>query len=210
MIRIVIHEKRRLLREGMALVLTEEAGAEIVGAVDDLDQVVGLLHDVPAEAVVVDLDSVNDWQQLEKVRMLAPAPGCRIVGVTSRATTDRIELAQSFGVDQVVDRDRGTGAVVEAVTDHACVSGRTHRLGEAGGARRDRLSGGEVAVLRLLARGSTTREVAKVLAVSPKTVENHKQRIFAKLSANNAAHAVAVALRLGLLAPPVEYAAVGN
>lgn len=189
--------------------LTDEGGAQVVGTVDTIDQLIGLLHDVRAEAVVVDLDSLGDWQALEKVRMLAPSAACRLVGVTARTGDNRIELAQSYGVDVVVDRDRGTTAVVEAVTDHVCVE-RPHRLGDVAGQRRDRLSGGEVAVLRLLARGSTTREVAKVLAVSPKTVENHKQRIFAKLSANNAAHAVAVALRLGLLAPPVEYAAVGN
>jgi DNA-binding CsgD family transcriptional regulator len=37
------------------------------------------------------------------------------------------------------------------------------------------------------------------MGISPKTVENHKQRIFSKLGVQNQAHAVSVALRQGLL-----------
>jgi DNA-binding CsgD family transcriptional regulator len=39
------------------------------------------------------------------------------------------------------------------------------------------------------------------MGISPKTVENHKQRIFAKLGVQNQAHAVAVAMRSGLVKP---------
>ena len=49
--------------------------------------------------------------------------------------------------------------------------------------------------------GSTTRGVAETMGISPKTVENHKQRIFSKLGVQNQAHAVAVAMRQGLLTP---------
>jgi DNA-binding CsgD family transcriptional regulator len=41
--------------------------------------------------------------------------------------------------------------------------------------------------------------VAEAMGISPKTVENHKQRIFSKLGVQNQAHAVAVAMRQGLL-----------
>jgi DNA-binding CsgD family transcriptional regulator len=39
------------------------------------------------------------------------------------------------------------------------------------------------------------------MGISPKTVENHKQRIFSKLGVQNQAHAVAVAVRQGLVDP---------
>jgi DNA-binding CsgD family transcriptional regulator len=54
-------------------------------------------------------------------------------------------------------------------------------------------------VLRQIASGLTTQQSAAVLHVSPKTVDNHKQRIFAKLRVQNQAHAVAVAHRAGIL-----------
>jgi DNA-binding CsgD family transcriptional regulator len=54
-------------------------------------------------------------------------------------------------------------------------------------------------VLALLAEGCTSHEVAERLDMSHKVVTTHKQRVFAKLEVQNQAHAVATAIRLGLL-----------
>jgi DNA-binding CsgD family transcriptional regulator len=59
----------------------------------------------------------------------------------------------------------------------------------------------EIEVLDAIGGGSTTRDVAMQMGISPKTVENHKQRIFSKLGVQNQAHAVAVAVRQGLVDP---------
>jgi DNA-binding NarL/FixJ family response regulator len=59
----------------------------------------------------------------------------------------------------------------------------------------------ELEVLRLIADGLTTRDVAGRLSISPRTVENYKQHMFAKLGVQSRAHAVAVASRMGILRP---------
>ena len=56
-------------------------------------------------------------------------------------------------------------------------------------------------MLRHISAGLTTQQSAQLLEVSPKTVDNHKQRMFAKLQVQNQAHAVAVAHRAGILRP---------
>jgi DNA-binding CsgD family transcriptional regulator len=58
-----------------------------------------------------------------------------------------------------------------------------------------------VEILSLVAAGLTSAGVAGPLTISHKTVENHKQRIFAKLDVQNQAHAVSVAMRIGILRP---------
>ena len=63
-------------------------------------------------------------------------------------------------------------------------------------------------LLGLLQEQPTTRRVAAHMGISPKTVENHKQRIFCKLGVQNQAHAVAVAMRRGLLSPSAVPVAV--
>jgi DNA-binding NarL/FixJ family response regulator len=68
------------------------------------------------------------------------------------------------------------------------------------------LTGRELEVLRLIGAGRTTREIATLLGVSRRTVENHKRRIFAKLDVQSQAHAVASAARLGLLDASVSVA----
>jgi DNA-binding CsgD family transcriptional regulator len=62
------------------------------------------------------------------------------------------------------------------------------------------LSQRESQVLVLISAGLTTTQIADRLGMSSKTVENRKQSIFSKLGVQNQSHAVAVAMRTGLLA----------
>lgn len=62
-----------------------------------------------------------------------------------------------------------------------------------------RLTPREAEVLRALARGLPTKTIGREMSVSPKTVEAHIARLLAKLKARHRAHAVSIALNLGLL-----------
>jgi DNA-binding CsgD family transcriptional regulator len=55
-----------------------------------------------------------------------------------------------------------------------------------------------------IAKGLATAQVAVSLGITRKSVENHKQRIFAKLGVQSQAHAVAVAVGSGLLDPAAQ------
>ncbi len=57
------------------------------------------------------------------------------------------------------------------------------------------LTARERVVLGGIADGLRLEEIATVMGISPKSVENHKQRIFAKLGVQSQAHAVAVTLQ---------------
>jgi DNA-binding NarL/FixJ family response regulator len=59
----------------------------------------------------------------------------------------------------------------------------------------------EVEVLRLIARGATTREVAKALGIGQSTAGTHIERIYTKTGASSRSTATLFALRHGLLDP---------
>lgn len=61
------------------------------------------------------------------------------------------------------------------------------------------LSPRETEILRLLADGLNTHQMARRLLLSAVTVQKHRSRIFRKLGARNAPHAVALAFRRGLV-----------
>ena len=65
-------------------------------------------------------------------------------------------------------------------------------------------------VLSLVAEGLTTREIAERLGIGMKTVEHHKQSLFAKLAVHSRFHAISVALRLGLLPGDPAHIRAGN
>jgi DNA-binding NarL/FixJ family response regulator len=82
---------------------------------------------------------------------------------------------------------------VDAVLAAAGQSRGKRRTGPAG------LTGREIEVLTLIARGATARQVAHRLDISPKTAETHIERIYAKTGASTRATATLFALQAGLL-----------
>lgn len=65
--------------------------------------------------------------------------------------------------------------------------------------RRKQLTPRETQVLHLISDGRTTEEMACLLSMSIKTAEAHRTRLYRKLEAKNAPHAVRIALRQGLI-----------
>ena len=90
---------------------------------------------------------------------------------------------------------------VEAVLASAGHRVARRREGPAG------LTPREVEVLRLLARGLSNKEIAQRLSISPKTVGNHAEHIYAKIDAQSRAAAAFFAMQQGLL-PEEEFPAV--
>jgi HD-GYP domain-containing protein (c-di-GMP phosphodiesterase class II) len=84
-------------------------------------------------------------------------------------------------------------AAVDEVLAAAGQSRRKRRVGPSG------LTAREIEVLILIARGATTRQVAKQLSITPKTAETHIERIYAKTGASTRATATLFALQHGLL-----------
>ncbi|HVB41445.1 MAG TPA: LuxR C-terminal-related transcriptional regulator [Streptosporangiaceae bacterium] len=64
-----------------------------------------------------------------------------------------------------------------------------------------RLTHREMTIVYLMSAGNTTPEIAKLLELRPRTVENHKRHIYEKLGVGSQSHAVAKAIWLGLLQP---------
>src|SRR5262249_60186499 len=82
---------------------------------------------------------------------------------------------------------------VEAVLGAAGHRVPRRREGPAG------LTAREVEVLRLLARGLSNKQIAERLVISPKTVANHVEHIYAKIDASTRARASLFAMQHGLL-----------
>ncbi|MDQ1397986.1 MAG: hypothetical protein QOG64_3245 [Acidimicrobiaceae bacterium] len=198
MLRVAVQERQRLRREGLAMVVAAEPDMELVGTASTGTEMVALCHDTPADVVVIEADP-PDWDPAHLVRAIRQTNRqVRVVGTAATAASPTASRAARAGIQLLVPRSSGIQDVLGAVRGLPCaeVVPLARPAVEPAGSP---LTKREIEVLRMIADGFPSREIALKLGITAKTVENHKQRVFAKLAVQNQSHAVAVAIRAGLL-----------
>jgi DNA-binding NarL/FixJ family response regulator len=204
---IGVQHRLRLYREGISKLLAAEPGIEtVVVATSAADLLAGCEEHAPV-AVVVEAEAC-DWDTLRLAQALRRAvPEIAVIGLHApSATLNEAGTARRRGLDTLLSQDSGIAGILTAVriaANRASGAGpqETFAAPAIVPAAAPTLTGREAQVLRLIAAGLTSVDVSNRLDISHRTVENHKQRIFAKLGVQNKAHAVSVAIRCGLLRP---------
>jgi DNA-binding NarL/FixJ family response regulator len=190
-----------LLRAGLERLL--EPTAELVTAVGG--------ESTRPDLVLAVLETVDE-SAVRLVRSLPP--GTRVLLVVAQLDTDRLALAVRLGVMGVLHRSaldrRSLCAAVVAVANGEAVYPPDllgALLGQVGDVAQNsppvltvlRLSPRETAVLRQLADGADTREIARTLSYSERTVKSVVQDVTRRFGVRNRPQAVAYALRHGLI-----------
>jgi DNA-binding NarL/FixJ family response regulator len=197
-INVIVQQQQRLFREGLALLVSADADLSLAGtAVTDVD-LAALCDDLGAGVVLFEIDA-DDWDGSRLAVTLGRRhPQLTFVGVAVAPTATDASRARLAGVHAVVGRGDGFEVLREAVLASAAADAPTAAMPPRAD-RRSSLTGREIDVLGLVGAGWTSREISDRLEISHKTVENHKQRIFDKLGVQSQSHAVAVALRRGII-----------
>jgi DNA-binding NarL/FixJ family response regulator len=198
--RVAVQHRRRLLRETLASHIAHQPGFTVVGMTalgSEFTQLCGLRH---PDVAVIEADAEH-WDTAALVAQLRSRHRqLHVVGLYEVIAPGEIVRLYRAGLSKLVDASRGVGAVLAALKappTHAGLAPATPRL------RGECLTERELDVLYLISAGCTLQEMSGALSISPRTVENHKRRIFAKLGVHSQAHATASAVRLGLLRPPI-------
>jgi len=202
MTRAAIQQRQRLFREGLVLLLAEVPEVEVVATAVTGDELHDRCVDCRPDVAVLEIDA-EEWDPCRLAqRIQRRLPGIRFVG-TCRSLDDSasVDRARRAGLRQLVARVDGFAALLTALQDDAAGPAPDVRTLPLDAGHRDALTPREVGVLELIGAGWTSREISDRLSITHKTVENHKQRIFGKLGVQNQAHAVAVAMRRGLIRP---------
>jgi DNA-binding NarL/FixJ family response regulator len=215
--RVAVQQQQRLFREGLCQLLESEDDLEMVGAAETGDDLARVCEEERPDVALMEADSI-EWDPCRlAVRLVRRSPTMRLVGLYGTLPPDAHRSAlRSAGLTLVSRRD-GSGPILE-VLRAPLGTGRGRRdrtFSRSSWEERSETQGlttREVEVLNLVGGGWTSREISGQLGISPKTVENHKQRMFAKLGVQNQAHAVSVAMRQGLIRPEalLDLAATGR
>jgi HD-GYP domain-containing protein (c-di-GMP phosphodiesterase class II) len=125
-------------------------------------------------------------------RILAAADACRAM---TEPRPYRPALSAKQAADELREEVRSGRLAADAVDAVLAAAGQRakRRAGPAG------LTPREIEVLTLIARGASTRNVARTLGITPKTAETHIERIYTKTGASTRATATLFAMQHGLL-----------
>lgn len=202
--RVLLGDDHAVLRAGAAALLEAE-GWDVVGQAGTVAGVLGLLERRRPDVVIVDL-RLPDGSGFDVLRHLgSEGPWTPVILYTGFEDVDLLDEALELGARGYVLKSGPPSALAQAVE---CVrDGRSYvdaALAPLLLRRREdirrRLSPREQEVLDLLADGATTDAAAAKLFLSPATVRSYVESAMDKLGARNRVHAVAEAMRQGLIA----------
>ena len=208
MIRVLIVDDHKLVRQGLRFLLEQESDVQVVGERADGSQLPEIANRLRPDVVILDLimpgvDGVTALRELKKSR-----PSTHVVVLTSHRGDDRVHEAIAAGADCYLLKTAGVEEVLSTI--RAAAAGQTvldaeiasRILRPARPSRSgpiDELSAREVEVLIALARGRSNKEIAADLEIGEQTVKTHVSKILDKLQLQDRTQAAIFAFRQRLL-----------
>jgi len=206
-IRVAVVDDHPIVRQGLVGVLEDEADLEVVGAFGSAHEAIGHVPRLQPDVLLLDLE-MPELDGVEAIPLLMQAKdGLAILVFTAYDTEERVLGALRAGARGYLLKGASSDEIARAVRQvHAGGSYLEPRvasrlIAQVQTPRRTTtsLSDREREVLRLVADGQPTKQVARTLGITERTVKFHVNSIFHKLGAENRAQAVALAAQRGLL-----------
>jgi DNA-binding NarL/FixJ family response regulator len=212
-IRVLLADDQRVVREGLGTLLGLLDGIELVGTAADGEEAVALAARHDPDVVLMDLrmPRVDGIEAIRRLTARGERP--RAIALTTYADDASVLGALRAGARGYLTKDAGAEeirAAVEKVArgdvilDPAAQRHVVAALSDPAppaGDLPDGLTPREAEVLALIAEGLTNGEIADRLVVSAATVKSHVNHIFAKIGARDRAQAVVYAYANGIATP---------
>ena len=210
-LRILLVDDHRLMREGLRKILEETPGIEVVGEAEDGNSALSAVAQFRPDVVVMDvgmsgMNGIDATQRLRKEH-----PEVKVVALSTHADKRYVRNMMRAGSSAYVLKESASEDLLRAV--HAAMNGEhylspritgclveswtTPQLRESSSVY-ELLGAREREVLRHLAEGRTSKEIATELGLSIKTVETHRRNITHKVGLHSIAELTKYAVREGL------------
>jgi DNA-binding NarL/FixJ family response regulator len=212
-IRIILADDHAIVRHGLSRSFEQEKDIEVIGQTKDGHSTIDLVRELSPDVVIMDI-GMPDLNGIEAARRITKdRPEVKVIGLSMHSSDKYVREMFRAGASGYLLKNCPFEELVEAIK--IVVSGKTYvspSIGDmiikeyASKADEEKsvfsiLSQREREVLQLLAEGKTTKQTAKRLHISPKTVEAHRLRIMEKLDIDNIAQLTKYAIQEGLTEP---------
>lgn len=210
-IHIVLVDDHKVLRHGLSQALKGEEDMEIVGQAENGYEAVKQAQELVPDVMIMDI-AMPELNGIEATRQILKShPQIRIIALSMHSNKKFIHEMFKTGARGYLLKDCEYSELINAI--RVVMQNKTYLSPSITGVVIENymmqgadekqnafavLSDREREVLQLIAEGKTTKQVARMLHVSPKTVEGHRTRIMHKLDIDSIANLTKYAIREGL------------
>lgn len=212
-IRLLLAEDHTLMRAGIRALLEGLPNVEVVGEASTGPEALTLASLARPDVVLLDI-SMPELNGLEVTARLAKDdPGLRVIILSMH--TDPVYVRRAFQAGAIGYLVKGADVPELSLAIRAAMRGESYlspaisrdvvgeycRQGAGVAAEVDVLTSRQREILQLVAEGNSTKDIARMLELSVKTVEAHRSEIMARLDIHDVTGLVRFAVRHGLVSP---------
>ena len=211
MISIILVDDHVIMRDGLRHLLDEESDIEVIGEADNGRKAVKLALEKKPDIVIMDI-AMQDMNGIEATRQIkSNNPEIKVIALSMHSERQIVVGVFRAGASGYLLKESSSLELVDAIrTIHI---GRKYLsqkisdivLQEISDVKKDTkeigvdvLTNRECEILQLISEGNSTKKIADVLFISPKTVESHRANIMEKLNIHNIPELTKYAIRAGL------------
>ena len=202
MIRVLSADDHPLMRGGIAALIGNQTDMEVVAEASDGREALEQFREHRPDITLMDLQMprMSGIDAIGAIR--AEFPEARVIVLTTHAGDVQVSRALKAGArayllkaslrNELLETIRAVHAGQKRVSSEVAAEIAEHSADDA-------LTPREVDVLRLVAKGNANKAIAAQLSLTEETVKSHIRNILSKLQANDRTHAVAIAVKRGIV-----------
>ena len=210
-VKILLADDHTMFRQGLCAMLNEHPDMEVVGEAEDGTMAIKLARKLKPNLIVMDVD-MPKMSGIDAARRILPEmPGVKLVALSTYLKKAFIREMFKAGASGYILKEQAFDELVQAIK--TVIAGETYLSTKAASiivdeyvqsrngkhvSHQKSLTDKEHEVLKLLAEGKSSKEIAQLLNISIQAVDASRRRIMQKLDIQSFADLVKFAVREGL------------
>ncbi|MDI3320054.1 response regulator transcription factor [Pinibacter soli] len=211
-IQVVIADDHTLFRAGVKTALSVKSDVELIAEADNGMQLLNLLKHIQPDVILLDIQMpiMDGLATLPEIRKLYP--GIKVIMLSMHNDHSIISRLMEIGANSYLTKNSDSETIYEAIrtcyeqefffnelTNKALLTGLRTRKTEVQQNEETQLSEKEIRILKLMCEERTTKEIADIVEISPRTVEAIRDKLKVKTGAKSMAGLVMYAIKNGIV-----------
>ena len=194
-IRIIIADDHLLIAETWAILINMDPDFEVVKIYDNTQSMIDDVTEIKPDIAILDIN-INPISGIEATKLIKKlAPGTKIIGVSMHNQPSFAKKMMRNGAMGYVTKNSSKQEMYDAIRSvmkgekYICAEIQKNitnqMLVDEDDNKLSKLTEREIEIIKLIKNGSTNKEIAEILFLSPRTIETHRARILKKLDLKN-------------------------